>query len=292
MNSVALIVTYNRLTKLKKCLTATLLLSFDHVVVVNNMSSDGTMQWLATQTDPRLHILTTKENLGGAGGFKYGSNYITSKIQTDWIFFFDDDAYPTLNLLKQFEALNKKNYQLFCSKVLLPTGKLCKMNVPYKKVPYSVFETFLYNMFPKKFLPDFQHQEEVETFSFVGAIVHQNILRLYSDQIDEKLFIYFDDVLFSYYLTRSNYKILFLPQLVFIHDTNINTNIYKDKKIYYLVRNLIYLQKKQYSPFSKLTILLRVINIFVLCIFKGRRIHSIVHFLKGIKDGFLSRKQN
>lgn len=289
MNSVALIVTYNRLTKLKKCLEATLLLSFDHIVVVNNMSTDETMQWLTTQTDPRLHILTTKQNSGGAGGFKYGSQYITSNLQTDWVFFFDDDAYPTLNLLNQFEAFNKKNYQLFCSKVLLPSGKLCKMNIPYKKVPYSVYQTFLYNIFPRKFLPNFKQQEEVETFSFVGAIVHQNILRQYSDQIDEKLFIYFDDILFSYYLTRSNYKIHLLPQLIFIHDTNVNTNIYKEKKIYYLVRNLIYLRKKQYSPFSKLTIFLRVINILILCIFKGRKIRSIVYFLKGIKDGLLFR---
>lgn len=287
MNSVALIVTYNRLTKLKKCLKATLLLSFDHVVIVNNASSDNTTEWLATQTDPRLHILTTEQNLGGAGGFKYGAHYIATQLTTDWVFFFDDDAYPSTDLLQEFSKLDKQNYQLFCSKVLLPSGALCTMNVPYKKVPYSLYETFLYCINPKKFLPHFKYSENVETFSFVGAIIHQEVLRRYTNKINEKLFIYFDDVLFSYYLTQSGYQILCVPELVFIHDTNVNNNIYKNKKLYYLVRNLIHLQKEKFSPFSKAAIFLRVLSILILCTFKGRSIRSIFWFFQGIKDGFL-----
>lgn len=287
MNSAALIVTYNRLTKLKKCLKATLLLPFNYIVIVNNASSDDTTKWLGAQTDPRLHIITMKQNVGGAGGFKYGANHIANQIKTDWVFFFDDDAYPSPYLLKQFELINKQNYQLFCSKVLLPSGKICKMNVPYKKVPYNLYETFLYYITPKKFLPNFKTSEEVETFSFVGAIIHQNILQRYTNKINEKLFIYFDDVLFSYYLTKSDHKILFLPKLFFIHDTNVNNNIYKNKKMYYLVRNLIYLQKEKFSPFSKPTILLRTISIFLLCVFKGQSIRSIFYFFQGVKDGFL-----
>ncbi|OUI78547.1 hypothetical protein HK18_08565 [Commensalibacter intestini] len=292
MKSVALIVTYNRLSKLKNCLKATLLLSFDNVVIINNASLDDTAQWLSEQKDHRLHVITMKQNLGGAGGFKYGAQYISKNLDTEWIFFYDDDAYPSANLLNQFEHIEKKDYQIFCSKVLLPSGKICKMNVPYKKIPYSTYETFLYSINNNKFLPNFNKQENVKTFSFVGAILHQDIIRHYADHIDEKLFLYFDDLLFSYYLTKSGYQILFDPNLLFIHDTIIDTNIYQNKKIYYLIRNLLSLRQYQYSPFSKSTIYLRAMYILILCILKGRNIHSIIHALKGIKDGFLCKNEN
>lgn len=292
MKSVALIVTYNRLSKLKNCLKATLLLSFDRVVIIDNASSDNTAQWLSEQSDPRLQVITMEQNLGGAGGFKYGAQYISNNLNTEWIFFFDDDAYPKIDLLNQFEHLNKQDYKIFCSKVLLPSGKICKMNVPYKKVPYSVYDTLSYSINKKKFLPNFNQQEEVKTFSFVGVILHQDIIRRYADIIDEKLFLYFDDILFSYYLTKSGYKILFVPKLLFIHDTIIDTNLYQNKKIYYLVRNLLSLQQRKYAPFSRLTIYLRVIYILILCIVKGKNLHALICVMKGIKDGFLYKSKN
>lgn len=289
MKSVALIVTYNRLAKLKNCLKATLLLPFDYVVIINNASSDGTKQWLSEQKDPRLHAITMTQNLGGAGGFKHGAQYISNHLDTDWVFFYDDDAYPNPDLFIQFENLDKQDHQIFCSKVILPSGKLCKMNIPYKKVPYSLYETFLYGINKRKFLPNFQTLENVETFSFVGAILHQDILRHYAHAIEEKLFIYFDDLLFSYFLTKNGYKILFSPQLHFIHDTNIDTNIYQNKKLYYLIRNLLYLSQHSYSPFSNSTIYIRVIHILISCLLKSRNLHSISWIIKGVKDGLLCK---
>ena len=71
MKYAALIVTYNRLEKLQLCWKATAALSFEHIVIVDNASSDGTEQWLAARDDPRLRVIRTERNLG-AGGFKKG----------------------------------------------------------------------------------------------------------------------------------------------------------------------------------------------------------------------------
>lgn len=49
MKYAALIVTYNRLEKLQLCWKATAALSFEHIVIVDNASSDGTEQWLAAR---------------------------------------------------------------------------------------------------------------------------------------------------------------------------------------------------------------------------------------------------
>ncbi|MDI2091533.1 glycosyltransferase [Commensalibacter oyaizuii] len=293
MKSVALIVTYNRIEKLRLCLQATCVLPFDCIVVVNNASSDGTQQWLSTLTDPRLNVIHLNENIGGAGGFKYGAQYISNTIKTDWIFFFDDDAYPSSNLLENFINLEKENYQLFCSKVVTPQRQLCSMNVPYKKIPHTMWDTIHYALFPDTFLPSINKSCDVQTFSFVGVVIHHKILKLYSQHIHEELFIYFDDLYFSYFLSQLGYKIRYSPELIFTHDVTLNSTIYNSKKLYYSVRNLLISQKifNIFPPFTKGTIFLRLLKMFFLTSLKGEGKQSFKHFFRGLKDGF-SYKSN
>ena len=80
MKYTALIVTFNRLGKLKKTVEETLKLEFTNIVIVNNGSTDGTQAWLSSIVDTRVIVLTLTENTGGAGGFKTGSQYILSLI--------------------------------------------------------------------------------------------------------------------------------------------------------------------------------------------------------------------
>ncbi|RZK13649.1 MAG: glycosyltransferase, partial [Hymenobacter sp.] len=67
----AVVVTFNRLADLKKCLDTLREQTrpLDTIFVINNGSTDGTDEWLATQPDLRV---TTQANLGGAGGFATG----------------------------------------------------------------------------------------------------------------------------------------------------------------------------------------------------------------------------
>lgn len=286
MKYAALIVTYNRLDKLQLCLRATFALPFDLIIIIDNASSDGTEQWLSSLNEPRLRIQRMNHNIGGAGGFKYGAYYATT-LNIDWFFFFDDDAYPATNLLDNFARLKKDHYQIFCSKVLTPDYKICPMNIPYKKIPSTVSETIAYKLNPDRFLPNVNSTCEVETFSFVGSIIHKDILQKYAHKIVEDLFIYFDDLAFSYYLSQNNHKILYVSDLVFIHDVILRANIFSNKKFYYLIRNLIITYKiYKNKPFYSLTVVVcRIMTHFVSCILHKNRIQSLKHLLNGLKDG-------
>lgn len=69
MKYTALIVTFNRLGKLKT-VEETLKLEFTNIVIVNNGSTDGTQAWLSSIVDTRVIVLTLTENTGGAGALK------------------------------------------------------------------------------------------------------------------------------------------------------------------------------------------------------------------------------
>ena len=105
---VAVVVTYNRLHQLQ--VTVQRLLQFDAaeldaVVVVDNASTDGTGDWLATFDDPRLFVHRHAENGGGAAGFESGMRLAVERFDPDWLLVMDDDARPEPDALRAFHDL-------------------------------------------------------------------------------------------------------------------------------------------------------------------------------------------
>ena len=96
---VAIVVTYNRLDDLKKCISSLrnqTNTSFD-IVVVNNGSNDGTKEYLDVQEDL---IAIHQSNVGGAGGFYAGQKYAYDH-QYDWVWMMDDDGIADRNELDE-----------------------------------------------------------------------------------------------------------------------------------------------------------------------------------------------
>lgn len=93
MNRTCLIVvTYNRLERLKVCVAAAKsnAASAD-VLVVDNASTDGTGAWLAAQDG--LLVLSLAQNTGGAGGFVAGMKEAYTRGY-EWLWLMDDDVMP------------------------------------------------------------------------------------------------------------------------------------------------------------------------------------------------------
>ena len=130
---VAVVVTHRRLAQLQVTLPALLAApraALAAVVVVDNASDDGTPDWLATQTDPRLHVLRLDRNTGGAGGFEAGMRHAMAHHGPDWLVVMDDDARPDPGALAAFQALDLDGWDGIAAAVRHPDGTLCEMNRP------------------------------------------------------------------------------------------------------------------------------------------------------------------
>ncbi|HGO5856172.1 TPA: glycosyltransferase family 2 protein [Mannheimia haemolytica] len=111
----AVVVTYNRKEKLIECLAAlkaqTHLL--DHIVVIDNASQDGTIDFLrenSWQNSPTFTLKTLPNNQGGAGGFYEGIKF-AEENQFDYIWLMDDDGVPAIDCLEQLlPYANEKRY--------------------------------------------------------------------------------------------------------------------------------------------------------------------------------------
>lgn len=110
----AIVVTYNRLELLKNCLVSIEQQTRkpDALFIVDNASSDGTNDFLKEyKTTYPVHIVTLKENMGGAGGFHSGLKeaYETNLFDAFWIM--DDDGIPDKDCLNNLELhLDKMSF--------------------------------------------------------------------------------------------------------------------------------------------------------------------------------------
>ncbi|MBP3544002.1 MAG: glycosyltransferase [Lachnospiraceae bacterium] len=236
------VVTYNRLEKLKRALEAYEKQSKrpDYIVVVNNSSSDGTKeyieQWKKGQDDILRYTVTLDENMGGSGGFYEGLK-IAKGLEAKWIFVADDDAYAdtkAIELLEKYiEKLDEQKISAICGSVWI-NGEidvwhrriLMKKGITYeKKVSIEEYKKDIF---------------EMDIFSYVGtALSKEALLQVGLPQRD--YFIAYDDSEHSFRM-RNYGKIYCVPAIKIVHDAEQDNSI--TWKTYYGIRNKIHAYKK------------------------------------------------
>lgn len=129
--TAAIIVTYNRLEKLKKCVR--LLMKSEtpcDIIIVNNASTDGTWEWLQAIDDDRVSVVNQEVNVGGAGGFSIGVRKGV-EIGYDYIWMMDDDCMvrpDSLTRLLEADTVLGGDYWWLSSIALWTDGSPCAMN--------------------------------------------------------------------------------------------------------------------------------------------------------------------
>ncbi|PID36680.1 MAG: glycosyltransferase [Rhodobacterales bacterium] len=234
---IAVVVTHNRLAKLRVCVAALLAEPAERLaglVVVDNASDDGTADWLAGLCDPRCHVLTLAHNTGGAGGFAAGLRHAAEVLDADWVLILDDDARPLPGALTRFHATPRDGHAAWAAKVCYPSGELCEMNRPSRnpfwhaasfwrtlragRAGFHVSDAEMHGSAPV----------EIDVASFVGLFVSRAAIAQ-AGLPDPALFIHGDDVLYCLAIRRAGGRIALDPGLHFEHDCE---SLSPDLKVY------------------------------------------------------------
>lgn len=282
MKVAMLIVTYNRLPQLRRTLARILAQKFYTVIVVNNASTDCTHNWLSQQTDSRLQIVNLPQNTGGAGGFSAGLSVLAQQPGWTHVCLADDDAWPECNWL---EALSQEpDADAYCSDVRRPNGQPCVMNLPFTRIPSNLWQTLRYALNKAAFRP-YAHHTRVESLTFVGACIRREWVECLRAGLDERLFLYYDDLSAGAAMSRQGARITWSPALRYIHDIPENVSI-SSRKRYYLTRNLLWLHHSPAgSPWSRSVTLLRLALQFSSTLRDRPRLAAICAWAAGIRDG-------
>jgi GT2 family glycosyltransferase len=223
----AVVVTYNRLADLKKCLDTLREQTrpLDTIFIINNGSNDGTEEWLATQSDLRV---TTQANLGGAGGFATGID-TAYKAGYTWLWCMDDDCLAAPDALANL--LNSPNLGP-CIKNSMSVSVnsrdelaffVDRPNVSYRKVSDMQGLDLIYG---------------VASF-FNGTLVHSGVVKAIGIP-DKELFIWGDEVEYMTRAQKMGFPVVTVPSSVFYHPASFDRDGIPWPaawKQYYAVRN-------------------------------------------------------
>ena len=136
-NIAAIMVTYNRrdiVLEALDCLQAQTQ-QVAHIVIVDNNSSDDTIEVLLERKDrdPRISIVRSFENSGFGAGLALGMNWALENLSPDYMWLMDDDSYPVADAL---ELLLKNTIQYHYD-VLGLSGYILTMGSKKKVIPQS-----------------------------------------------------------------------------------------------------------------------------------------------------------
>ncbi|MFC1799262.1 glycosyltransferase family 2 protein [Thermodesulfobacteriota bacterium] len=268
---IVVVVTYNRKDLLKKNIRSLLDQNRmpDAVIVVDNASIDGTGKMLRKEFSEHsfLTYLNLDQNLGGAGGFHYGTKLAVEK-GADWVCLMDDDCVLHPDCLRQMMKHVDNRNNIYSPIIISIEDK----------------KTALWGI--KAQVNSGNHN--IATLPFNGFLIHRETINAIGYP-DKDFFIYGDDADYNFRVKASGREVILVTGSIIYHplkNTLQGMNIIKlflnQLWVYYKLRNGIVVFKR-YGYFSvKQFILLFASLGFYFLTFNFRFIGL---WIAGLKDG-------
>ncbi len=282
MRVCAVVVTYNRRALLAQCLQALRQQTrpADHVMVIDNASTDGTADFVRAHHGD-LELIVLKHNEGGAGGFHEGLRR-GHAAGFDWIWLMDDDTIPAPQALAELLAAPARlglspPPVLLTSKVVWSDGRMHPMNHPgFERLRTDLVLTGC----ERGLMP-------LRTTTFVSLLVHRDAVTRHGLPL-KRYFLWSDDIEYTARILRHEPGFL-VPDSIALHKTRepytaITTS---GERFYYHVRNTLYmLRGPAWRPSEKPSLLFGlVLSVAAYLRFNHFARHSVTVVLRGMRAG-------
>lgn len=280
---IAVVVTHNRLAKVKLCIEAVLQQTFavSRILLVDTNSDDGTVAYIRklSSENNKIEGICVERNIGGAGGFHLGIRYAVTRYGGD-VWLMDDDVIPAQDALEQLIHAGRmlgNTFGFLVSRAKWTDGSDCKMNqpLPDNRAGSGTEGTIL----------------PVVKATFVSMLIQAKVVRRAGLPIKD-FFIWGDDQEYSYrihllypcYLVKAS-------EVIHCMEKNISSDIAIDSadriwRYRYMYRNELYIARNK-GLLSVLYYLYRMIrDLFRIGIWgRDDRIKRMKAVLCGVMDG-------
>jgi GT2 family glycosyltransferase len=263
------------------------------IIVVDNGSTDGSGEELKAQ-HPHITLIPSATNMGFAGGNNVGINYAIDH-SFEYIMLLNNDTFVApdfldvlVNYMDEHPEVGIIQPKIYChhDKSLIWDGG--SYFNPIFTLPYTPGAL-------KKERAAHNQLKKVDWVTGCAFFTRANILKK-SGLLNEKFFIYFEDVDLSFKIKKLGYQLIYHPKSVVYHIAGMSNKSKSKQKegyvnpiVHYLIqRNRIWFLKRYTNPiFVVPTILYHAsYSIAVMIYFTLRgRFKKLNALLRGIKDG-------
>lgn len=235
----AVVVTFNRKDMLRANLRGLLAQErqVDTILVVDNHSTDGTVQMVRTEF-PTVALLKLPANVGGAGGFHSGMHWGYER-GFEWIWCMDDDSIPQATCLA--ELLNATARLAPGPLVVCPQIIHHSTGIPQLYHHKRISHRFVDHPISERELS--LDLIRIDANGFVGPLINREGIHVHGLPIAE-YFYQADDLEYTYRFGMLGQCYL-VPSARIHHDDKVGPS--SSKKLYYWRRNYVHFIRKHRS---------------------------------------------
>jgi hypothetical protein len=248
-----LILNYNGLKYVDKCLTSILQTNYSNfeIIFIDNASTDGSYEYVKKRygDDPRLKIIRNKRNYGFAKGNNIGSSY----AKGDYLVFLNVDTEVEPNWLRELVKLMESDPSIGAAQ-----AKLLRMDEPrrldtcgHKLTPYG----FTYEVGLNEVANSYNNILEILAGKGAALMVRRKIFEEVGG-FDEDYFLLREETDLCWRIWLRGYKVVFTPKAKVLHAIG---GIFREsdvQSIYFFQRNMLITLIKNLEAENLLKILL------------------------------------
>ncbi|UEG50553.1 glycosyltransferase [Ferruginibacter lapsinanis] len=291
---LSIIVTYNRLPLLKRCIDALKAQSYGNnsILVINNSSTDGTEEYLKANT---INFIT-QPNGGSSAGWYTGIE-ASIKGNYDFVWLMDDDGYPDPDALKHL--VNSFDHETIgVSSVVVKENNheelvfgLPKLNTKGYVKLFSLIRKYHTISEVSKFSDRYPY-----IHAFNGTLLDVNKIKAIGN-VDKRYFMYGDELDYMYRLEKLG-KLYTIIAAKHYHP-DVSARAIDKHRVYYFIRNSIiinhlYLDKAYVRDFF--TVAVALYRVYKRCPFKEFVSYlfwkNTVFLYQGVIDGYKKNMVN
>ncbi len=279
----SIVVTFNRLDFLKEILNSIRNQSRkpDSIIVVNNSSTDGTVEWLSAQSDL---IVVHQPNVGSSGG-QYAGIKTAYEMGFDWLWIMDDDVVPDNKCLEKL--LKSDDLHLIRTPLRFAPSGMPYLNDCIEFNLTNPFKSFWTRIISRNDL----NREYIfaDGITFEGPVMHRSVVEN-TGFPEFGFFIYGDDTDYFIRTKKAGF------QCVIVRDAKMNRKLevvpddqsYTWKQ-YYIMRN-IYALDVMHGNFA--VRMIRPFAYFIKFLLKCKTFEHLKITLKAFNDGYFYKSKN
>lgn len=217
-----------------------------HLVVVDNASTDRTVEMVRSAQDPRITLIANDRNAGVAEGNNQGIRWAL------------DHGYDAILLINNDTAFGPDLLQQLSATLVQSDAGAVSALIPYYDQPdiswysggyFSALRGMLSLHDDQGKLLSVGNRPFLTDYAPTCCVLFQAEVFKRIGLMDEKYFVYWDDVDFLWRMKRAGIKILVDPAAIMLHKVSISTGgRQSDFSIRYGHRNQIYFVRKFFGP--------------------------------------------
>jgi GT2 family glycosyltransferase len=256
---VAVVLNWNAADETIECVNSLLNSSYKNlqIVIVDNFSTDDSVK-IIKETFLGIKLICNNFNNGYAGGNNLGIKWALG-INADYIFVLNNDVTVETSMIDVLVEKLEQN-----SNIGVITGKVFYKDNP-KRI-FSGYSKFIWwrcsgvnrgTMFSRFYLHN--HEGKVNYISGVLFLAKSEVFKSLG-LLDEKYFMYFEDLEFSFRVSRK-YSLYYTPNAIAFHKSGGGTkwSNYSDIYLYYQTRNRLVVFKNENKIFRLYVLLFTIL---------------------------------